>query len=367
MKFRVLASAVSLAALIAITWSLLDREAPALPPTEDASVRNERKSSLPKASPAGVDMTTAPAVPAIGSRVYRSTDEVFKKLESVKLADLEDWLKSTGRSAESLVAAWELTRDPSLEAELAEKHADNPLVCLAMLGRELGQIDQVWVERLRKAAPEHPLPDCLDATAAAKAGDLATAKAAVARALEHKGRRDSYQAERMTALREAAAAAGLDPHTAAFAPVKALSATATYVVAGGASSLLKHVRTGTITADQSGDAAATAISIAHHLAPGASSSVLNDLVIASVHIHALKYLPADTELGDSGRTLGEAAADGEKVRAFMKNSDKVSGALNYATTAEVNAYYDRWMLQGERAAHEWALERIAAAEAEQAR
>ena len=56
------------------------------------------------------------------------------------------------------------------------------------------------MERLRAAAPEHPLPDCLDAAAAAKSGDLAAAKAALARALERKGPRDSRQAERMAML-----------------------------------------------------------------------------------------------------------------------------------------------------------------------
>lgn len=364
MNIRVLAGAVSLCALIAVTWSLLDLDLSSDSPSEVTGLKPGRKSAMAGGTPTRADSAAEAESPAAGARIYRSAEEAFRKLDAVKLADLEEWLKSTGRSAESLVAAWELTRDPSLEAELAEKHASNPMVCLAMLGKEQGQIDQAWLDRLRKAAPDHPLPDCLDAAKAAKDGDLSVAKAALARALQNRGRRDSWQAERMAALREAAAAAGLDAHTAAFAPGKVMTGdTAGYVVAAGAASLLRHVRNGAIPPDEAGDAAATAISLASHLVNGAQSTILAEVTLTSVHNAALRHLPADTELGETGRTLREAAADGVYLSDFLKSSGKVAGALDYATTAEVSAFYDRWMLHGESAAHQWALERIAAAEA----
>ncbi len=350
MKLRTFVSLAVCLAVVLTAW-LLTRK---VEPTGEVPSASMPKPVVIAQSP---DPASDPAVPA--GRTFHSIDEVIAKLDAITLAQLSPWLDRTGRTAEVLVAAWELTRDPSLAAELAEKHSQDPRVCLTLLNSDAGTADPVWVDRLRHAAPDHPLPDCLDAAKAAKSNDLAATKAALALALTKKGRRDNYQNERMVTLREAAAAAGLDAHTAAFAPAKALQSNAgLFAVAGGANALIQNINPGNKL--EAEDAAATAITLAEHLRAGRGDSLMADLFIASVHHGALKFLPADTELGESGGTLGEAAARQNELRELAKRGDKLNSAFGFATPAEVTAYFDRFTQHGEAGAMEWALQRIKA-------
>ena len=191
------------------------------------------------------------------------------------------------------------------------------------------------MERLRAAAPEHPLPDCLDAAAAAKSGDLAAAKAALARALERKDPRDSRQAERMAMLREAAAGAKVDARTAAFAPAKVLERnTAHIAVAQGAQSLLRKADEGAFADTE--DAAATAITLSAHLDTGRGNTLLHDVAVAGIQEKALKFLPPDTELGETGRTLDSAAAVKAELVSVIKQSAGVSERMQQATPEQLD-------------------------------
>lgn len=338
MKIRIAITAVLVLSAALTCWLLLRK-----PPENAPSPNVAPRPGIRETSPVAASRVIAGAKPAGEERARGfSTDK------------LHAWLESKGRSAEALVAAWELTEDPALEAELAEKHAGNALVCLALLEGTGGGVNQAWVERLRAAAPDHPLPDCLDAAAAAKSGDLAAARAALARALERKGPRDSRQAERMAMLREAAAGAGVDARTAAFAPAKVLERnTALITVAQGGQALLRKAGEGAFADTE--EAAATAITLSAHLDTGRGNTLLHDVSVAGIQEKALNFLPPDTELGETGRTLDSALAAKTELVSVIKQSAGVSERMEQATPKELDTYWTVFSQHSEAAALRWVI------------
>ena len=292
--------------------------------------------------------------------------ETEEALDSITLDQLTPWLDRCGRTAETLVAAWELTKDPALEEELAVKFSNNPLVCLALLAGNDGIANPVWVERLRKAAPDHPLPDCLASAAAAREGNFEAARSMLELALGKKGRQEMLAAERMIVVREAAAAAGLGEREAAYAPSKVMSNCVQIEldVSRGAMAFIKSAKSEANNGNSSTaeERAATAISLASHLLQDRGSSLIVEMFNASILKSAAKILPEDTLLGDTGGTITDAIKkDAAALEQVTKNSDQIQAAMEYATPAEITAYWDHYMHEGESNAMRWAMQRIQAA------
>ena len=298
-------------------------------------------------------------------RIRHNLAETQATLDSITLAQLTPWLDRCGRTAETLVAAWELTKDPALEEELAAKFSNNPLVCLALLSGKDGMANPVWVERLRKAAPDHPLPDCLASAAAAREGNFEAARSMLELALGKKGRRDMLTAERMIAVREAAAAAGLGERETAYAPSKVMlnSVQIELDVSRGAMAFIKSAKTEATNGNSStaDERAATAISLASHLIQNRGSSLIVEIFNASILKSAAKILPEDTLLGDTGGTINDAIQkDAAALEQVSKHTDKIQGIMEFATPAEITAYWDHYMQGGESKAMIWALQRLQA-------
>jgi len=84
---------------------------------------------------------------------------------------IEPYLQKNRRSAESLLAAYLVTRDRALLREAMEKHADDPRACflayqlLAFWDREQStpQERQAWLDAFKRAAPDNALPHYLAA------------------------------------------------------------------------------------------------------------------------------------------------------------------------------------------------------------
>ena len=126
----------------------------------------------------------------------------------------DQWLGHE-RSAEGLIALWDLTHDPALLAEAAEKFPDDPRVCMAMIQEAISSpLDPMpWIERLLAAEPAIAERHLLKAWALSipnPAGALAALRAfndiiltGITPGL------DNSRQVRMVALGDAAAACGL--------------------------------------------------------------------------------------------------------------------------------------------------------------
>ncbi len=277
----------------------------------------------------------------------------------ITLAQISPWLERSGRSPEALVAAWELTQDPALEAEMAEKHAGNPLVCLMLLQNPDGTINQAWVDRLRLADPNHPLPDCLAVAQAAQAGDIGAAKAALAQALTKKDPLNLREKERIAAIREATAAMSVSPAEAAMAPSTVFKRNqATQNIIQGAMALAKQAKTIAASGDASGaeEAAGAAITLTAFLGTNANETLMQRLGKGAVIARASEILPPETELGNSGRTIAQALQEDEKNKEITRQF--ISLSLETAPPADSNAFWDQWLIGGEIGAMQWAIKRF---------
>ena len=327
-------------------------------------IENPKAQPQPPTAHAEGSVATEPKPPL---RTRHDFAETQAALDSITLAQLTLWLDRCGRTAETLVAAWELTKDPALEEELAAKFSNNPLVCLALLSGKDGMANPVWVERLRKAAPDHPLPDCLASAAAAREGNFEAARSMLELALGKKGRREMLTAERMIVVREAAAAAGLGEREAAYAPSKVMSncVQIELEVSRGAMAFIKSAKSEANSGNSSTaeERAATAISLASHLLQDRGSSLIVEMFNASILKSAAKILPEDTLLGDTGGTITDAIKkDAAALEQTGKNVEQLQGFMEFATPAEITAYWDHYMQEGESKAIRWAFQRIQAAE-----
>jgi hypothetical protein len=153
--------------------------------------------------------TTVPT-PAKVEALPEFGTEAFNKLAKERGAA---WLAERNRDAVSLLALWDLTGDETVLREAAEKFPGNPQVCLAMLGLAFSGANQAdqekWTAALIAADPGNPLGYYYQARMQAAKGDSAGVMASLEKALEQKGRINSYLRERMMGVKEGLLASGV--------------------------------------------------------------------------------------------------------------------------------------------------------------
>ncbi len=287
-------------------------------------------------------------------RTYRSFEDSSKVLESITLARLTPWINSQNRDAASLLAAWELTHDPQIEAELIEKHSHSPMVCVALLYAEDSTVKEEWLQRLRVAAPHHSLPHCLAAATAIRSKDWEATETALTAALvqtEHTW----FNKERLLKVRDAARTVGLDPRDAAVAPFQAsfLIMNSQNRVFNRLGVFFEHLNTDKLSSATKQRRAALAIGMVHCRD---TTDSLSTIARHSVYKRALQYLPPDTLMGDSEQTLQEASTMTTPQFLSQKDRALLETALGFASAPERDEYLDR-MLINEWEAQAWILQK----------
>ena len=232
------------------------------------------------------------------------------KLERFTAAEYADYLERHGRSAASLLAVWQLTKDESILRE-AYKRFDDPVIAVHafyFLGLTKEE-KQALAKQLEQTHVESPLGQVLSGALLAKDGQSAAAIAKLREAAS-KGPMDLGIPNQLLAQREALMSLGKTSLEARLLTTFSLDMPHTVPYRELARSAFAEVKS-LIAADNTEAALALAsdvITYARNLSAGNNRFVVNELVAVSLEAGALDALPPDVEIGDSGLTAAEYAA-----------------------------------------------------------
>jgi RNA polymerase sigma factor (sigma-70 family) len=279
------------------------------------------------------------------------------------VAQLESYLKSSGRNAASLLAAYRTTKDPALLAEAMRNFPNDSQVAFeAALSKDVPPDQRrQWLNALEKSDPENALGNYLSALNYFEAGQ-------------------SDQA-----IKEMQAAAGKTFQD--FTPERYQDDTEAYVAAGysiadarGASGMqlllpqlqqVKDLSHDMIdlakTYQQQGDTASAqavlqmAISLGGRYAdPTPGEPVISQLVGLAVERNALGKMDPNAQYGGNGQTVQDYLNQNkQQFTDLEQRSDQVGALMPQISEQDYVIYHDRWLMFGEQNAEQWLISKYA--------
>jgi len=336
-------------------WYLLTMQpgAPLRPAPRDPGypLPLSRKGLPPPATAALTDSTDAPP----------ATDKPHIRIE--------EWLKSRGRDARGLVAAWEITGRQSYLDEAARDIPHDPTVCLAVIATltdkhsrpDFELLIRPWIERLMAAAPRNAEGLQLKSQLSALRQDWPAAYAALRDAMLSGGRRDNHMGDRIETIREALAATGAsnaDPWT--------LLLRSPFNAAGDTRALSLHrftVPQEINAAIAAGDtlraqaAARIGLAAAEQYADTWGRTLRDELEANHLAQDILRAFPGHTFMGQEGTTsafiLQKMEDDRRVLQLLYDQRSDTAGLYNRAPLAVQTEYARRFIEGSERQAAEW--------------
>lgn len=296
------------------------------------------------------------------------TNRLIQILEDgleVTTEQIEPYLQKHGRSTESLLAAYLVTRDRALLREAMENQPDDPRMCflayqlLALWDREQSTPEdrQAWLDAFKRAAPDNALPHYLAAGEYFESGQTESALQELLAAAEKPAFKD-YSIDYIYLREEAFRAAGyseveakiastfllLLPHLSQLKQlfVNATEQAKTYQAAGdvsGAQTLLHAIFNSGQQLEKDG------------------LFLINKLVGFSVQRMALNAMDPSSPLDATGLTVQQQLEAikmrREKLWEMLKEMPKVLDLLPNLPEQDIVAFFDRNKLFGEEQAVRW--------------
>ena len=281
---------------------------------------------------------------------------------TLKPEQLEGYLRASGRSADSLLAAYRTMRDPTLLAEAKRNFPDDPHVAFeAALEKDVTPEEQrKWLDVLKKSEPDNALANYLSALNYFNTGktDQAVKEFTAAAGKPF----DDFTSQRYEDDTEAYLTAGYS-----MADAKA----------GAGMQLLlpqllqtKNVGLDMInlakTYQQNGDSASAQAALqmvinlgSRYSTPSPGEPVISELVGLALQRYALKAMDPNALYGDSGQTVQEQFNQvQQQFNQINQRSDTIDAILPQMSAEDWIVYRDRWMTFGEQNAGEWVLNKF---------
>ena len=317
--------AVTAAAVAAVLcWYLLTRE-------PDATPRTAGKAPA-AAAVTGRGIPPPPAQwPEIGT-------PQFKHLARDRALP---WLDARGRDPAGLVAMWDLTGDESFLTEAADRFPHDPIVCIAMIGKEANTASKAlpWIERFLATQPHNPHAWHLKAWALLES-DLGGALIALQQAVTEGGPRESMVSVRAWTVREAALAAGMSAGNAARLAIDAPldRTTSCRVTDGICRTIIAEFDQAKAAADHDRlkQIAHLALVTALSITGGGPVTFRDERMINRRALILLSDLPDDAELDPAGPSVGALKSDLESRLASLEKA----GASYIATLERLRTASD---------------------------
>ena len=278
-----------------------------------------------------------------------------KELSAVPADVIGAFLERNRTNAQSLIAVYQVTRDPMWLRLAAEQFPNNPEVLFNAVTHDVFPENRgEWLDKLKAAMPENAVGNYLSAHDHFKNGqhDLAAREMMDAR---NKAEFHEFTPDKLQSLEELYLAAGkpaAEAKALAMANVllphlQQLRELSKQLVAAQA----EHITAGDY--ESARDVALAGLQLGQHLSYGnGAKSLLNQLVGLVIEDEAIKQLPADQWHGQLSVTDYRAAIQQEKtrVREASKMFDEWTAT---ADEARMISYFDRVKLYGEPAALAW--------------
>ena len=274
---------------------------------------------------------------------------------------IEAYLAKYGRTAESLVTAFDVSRDKKYLQEALEKFPNDPFVRFAQTREYILMSDtttpeerKAILEAFKKVSPDNGLGDCLSALEALKNGQTDVALSEISNALD-KSSLSAYYTEMLQSREEFCLIAGLSESEAREKSFGLLMPTESAL-----KTLSRKLSDLQLEYLNSGDPASAAqiaalnISISRGWGNSSGALLLSKLVATGMENAALKNLPQDQYFDFLGKTPAERI---KELQALRVERREITSAFNeiepQLSEQEKSIYFQRVKLYGEEKAMRW--------------
>ncbi len=351
----------SLLAIVLVLLLKLTARPPSVPPvsatTAHATMANDRKNPSTGFHP-------NLSAPAPTNTAATAEDEPH--LKSLTPEQVEQFVQRSKRSIESLIGAFEETRDTNYLQEAARRFPSNSLVQLSVLTDDLLKTNlppeerKALLDRFKSSSPQNAVPNYLAALHDFKEGQPDAALAELADAAK-KQKADAFYSERLHDREEMYLLSG-------FTPLEAKEAAMTQMLLPleakmkGIATQLAELQQNNINAGNTASAeqiAALGVSLGQQWQnKGPASSLITDLVGFAMERLALEKLEPNKFYDFLGKTAGERVQElktqREQYSAWSKDEAAIYPQLN---DPDKLAYWDRIKFYGAANAIKWLHER----------
>ena len=306
----------------------------------------------PPISPAATAGATNP--PALTS--FQQVVEFIDAHRELPREQIEAYLQQNHRDVESLLAAFQVSRDPAYLREAATNAPNNPAVQFAIIANNVFPDDQrKWIDAFKTSSPENALPWYFSALDYFKANQPDQAVQELAQASRRQLYGD-YAAQTIQAVEEMYVSAGWPVLAAkACAPGTAVSSVA-YL------NVLKTLGNDTVQMQQTyasqGDAdlvismASMAMRLGDQLRE--ASGPIDQLVGIAVEKKILGQLDPAQNYDFLGRPVSQALAELDQQKQAIQQALQIRDQVRPTLSAsELNDYWEREKLYGEMYALQW--------------
>ena len=334
-----------------------------------AQLTADNQSLTDKASKRTAQM---PRLPAPAIQVSNSSDSDLDTLQStnfynrlkdkdfkLKPEQVESYLRASGRSATSLLAAYRTTGDPALLTEAMRNFPDDPQVAFeAAFRKDIPPDEQrKWLDLLKKADPDNALANYFSALDYFNTGQTDQAvKEFMAASGKYFG---DYSSQRYQDDLEAYLAAGYSVADAKFAAGTQLLLPQLQMTKDVGLDMIELAKSYQQSGDSASARAAMQMAIDLGQRYGTSSPgepVLSQLVGMSIEIRALSAMDPNAAYGNTGQTVQEQLNRIKRQSDNLKQQSRQVGALLPPMSAQDwMTYNDRWLTLGEQNAYQWVI------------
>ena len=275
---------------------------------------------------------------------------------------IEAYLSKFKRTAESLITAFDVSRDRKYLEEALEKFPNDPLVRFAQTREYVLMSDTTAIEDRRavldafkKASPDNGLGDCLSALEALKNGQTDFALSEISAAL-NKSSLSAYYIEMLQNREEFCLTAGLSEGEArerAFGSLLMPTEAAMKTLCRKLADLQQQYMNSGDTASAA-QLAALNISISRGWENSPGAMMLSKLVASAMENIALKSLPQDQYYDFLGKTPSERIKELQDLKVDRRELTAAFTQIEPTLTdQEKGIYFQRVKLYGEEQAMRW--------------
>ena len=319
----------------------------------------QRRAAVPRLPAPQIQVSNSSAS---GTDTLQSTN-LYNRLKDkdfkLTAAQVESYLRTSGRNAASLLAAYRTTSDPALLTEAMRNFPGDPQVAFeAALRKDVSPEEQrKWLDVLKKSDPDNALPNYLSALNDFKMGqtDQAVKEFTAAAGKQF----EDYTSQRYQDDTEAYLAAGYSVADAKYAAGSQLLLP----------QLLQTKNVGLAMIDlaksyqQSGDAAsaqaASQMTVdlgARYSTPSPGEPIISQLVGLALETIGLKNMDPNAPYGNSGRTVQDQINQVQQQREQLtQRANQVEALLPQISEQDWIVYRDRWLMFGEQNAGNWVI------------
>lgn len=324
--------------------------------TDKASRRSTQIPRLPAPAIQVSNSATSGVDTLQSTNLYgRLKDKDFK----LKPEQVESYLRLSGRSAASLLAAYRTTSDPALLAEAMRNFPDDPHVAFeAATQKDISPEEQrKWLDVLKKSDPDNALANYLSALDYFKTGQ--TDQAVKEFMASSSKQFEDFTSQRYEDDTEAYLSAGYSMADAKYAAGSQLLLPQLKMTKDVGLDMIELAKTYQQNGDADSAQAAFQMAInlgARYSTPSPGQPIISELVGLALQTYALKAMDPNAQYGNTGQTVQDQINQVQQQRSQLgQRADQTEALLPQLSEQDWIIYRDRWMTFGEENAENWVI------------